>query len=260
MYVSMLDYALSGAGKHTRAMLAAWLGAEDQALKDVVAAGNQDKFRYVVSDIIKSRMLARQTHANAQEVNDYTSRPDVQQNMAALWSQIASGALQNPSSFPGLSSNQFDLNVLDPNTPTISAPGEKYDQLKVQAAPPAPPATTAQMSFAPPPTGSYAAPPTPNYGSPPEVAPAPTRTRARASTSTNANTKYVIFGAVTLAIVGVGVLLLKKKGSQDANYYGPPPGYYPPQAQYYPPQAAAPPTQSAPPPQSAPARANRKRR
>lgn len=108
----------------------------DKAILDAVAAGDTDKFKFVLADIAKVGTMGP-THATADEVEKWFGNPPVVDLATALWNEVAAG---NPPAALTVSFPAFT--ILNRNVPLgqgtpgwragtrVPIPGETYDQMR----------------------------------------------------------------------------------------------------------------------------------
>jgi len=117
--------------------VSAFQAGADKAIVDVVASGNVDKFKYVLSDIAKVFAMGP-THATAAEVDKYFSKDAVVDLATALWNEVAAG---NPPAVLGVSFPPFEVLdrsvALPADTPrpcpacvSVPVPGALYEQMR----------------------------------------------------------------------------------------------------------------------------------
>lgn len=158
MFVSLADLAELH-GVKSRKLLGSTIANTDEAIKQSVTSGNMAFFQQVIADWAKSATLARHTAATPAEIAKYFARPDVQTFTTELYNRVKGGGSGNSGSVPP----PMPLEVLDPNTPGTTVPGETFTVTETTPDPVASPTQSA------PPPPAYTPPPA--YVPPPVVAP-----------------------------------------------------------------------------------------
>lgn len=163
MFISLNDLAELH-GVKTRRLLGSTIANTDEAIKQSVMSGNMAFFQQVIADWAKSATLARHTAATPAEIAKYFARPDVITFTNELYARVKGGGSGNSGSVPP----PMPLEVLDPNTPGTSVPGETFT---VTETTPDPVVSSPTQGATTPPPPVYTPPPA--YTPPPVVAPPP---------------------------------------------------------------------------------------
>ena len=160
MFVSLADLAELH-GVKSRKLLSSTAANTDEAVKQAVTSGNMDFYRQVLADWAKSAVLYRHTAATPAEIAKNFAKPDFQAFANELFARVkgegpvnSAGAGAPPSGGPAIPWQNFE--VLDPNTPGTTVPGETFT---VTETTPDPVVSSPTQGAPTPPPPAYTPPP-----------------------------------------------------------------------------------------------------